>query len=283
MRNLDVTTLRSFVAVAEAGGVTRAAGFLNLTQSAVSMQIKRLEVVLDTQLLDRSGRGVALTGAGEQLLSYARRLVSLNDEAVNVLKADAPSGSLRLGVPHDVVYPVIPRALKQFAAEFPNVKVTLESSHTKVLHQMFARGECDVILTTEAEVSPGGQTLVSRPLHWVGAPSGVAWRRRPLNIAFGRLCTFRPAAIQALDTAGVRWELMTETDNDSTIHATVGADLAVHAMIEGTEPPQLARINHFGDLPELPVQNINLYKKDSGSAGLETKMATILNEQFSLR
>ena len=86
IRNLDLTALRSFVAIADAGGVTRAAGFLNLTQSAVSMQIKRLEDMLQVDLLDRAGRKVALTAAGEQLLGYARRMLTLNDEMFSVVK-----------------------------------------------------------------------------------------------------------------------------------------------------------------------------------------------------
>ena len=91
MRNLDVTTLRSFVAVAESGGVTRAAGFLHLTQSAVSMQLKRLEELLGLDLFDRSGRSIALTASGEQLLVYARRMVSLNDEVITCLLYTSPS------------------------------------------------------------------------------------------------------------------------------------------------------------------------------------------------
>ena len=102
-RNLDLTALRSFVAVADAGGVTRAAGLLNLTQSAVSMQIKRLEEALGLTLLDRSRRGVALTAEGEQLLRYARRMVALNDEAVARMTANEYEGEITLGVPHDVV------------------------------------------------------------------------------------------------------------------------------------------------------------------------------------
>ena len=110
-RNLDLTSLRSFAAVADAGGVTRAAGFLNLTQSAVSMQIKRLEESLDLQLLDRSGRSVTLTAAGEQMLGYARRLLALNDEAVARLTHQSFEGEIVMGVPADIVYPAIPRVL----------------------------------------------------------------------------------------------------------------------------------------------------------------------------
>ena len=143
MRNLDVTTLRSFVAVADAGGVTRAAGFLHLTQSAVSMQLKRLEELLGLELLDRSGRSVALTASGEQLLVYARRMVALNDEVIGRLTDQIYEGEIVLGVPHDIVYPAIPQVLKQFHAAFPRVKVQLVSSYTRSLKEQFARGDCE--------------------------------------------------------------------------------------------------------------------------------------------
>jgi DNA-binding transcriptional LysR family regulator len=179
-RNLDLTALRSFVAVADAGGVTRAAGFLNLTQSAVSMQVKRLEEMLDTTLLDRSGRQVSLTADGEALLGHARRMLSLNDEIVARLGSDLHEGEVVLGVPHDIVYPVIPQVLQHFAQDFPRMKVTLLSSFTRVLRAQFARGECDLILTTEDAADRGGVTLAELPLVWIGAPGGQAWRQSML-------------------------------------------------------------------------------------------------------
>ncbi|MBB3993481.1 DNA-binding transcriptional LysR family regulator [Sulfitobacter undariae] len=283
MRNLDLGTLRSLVAVADAGGVTRAAGFLHLTQSAVSMQLKRLEELLDVQLLDRSGRGIAFTASGDQLLSYARRMVALNDEAVVRLTAQEYVGVLRLGVPHDIVYPDIPMVLKQFTAQFPAIRIVLESSHTNTLKEMFAKGECDVILTTETTPDSGGITLAKRPLHWVGAPGGAAWRQRPLNIAYGRLCSFRPIVVSALDADNIAWEMVVESDNDSAIHATVSADLAVHTAIEGSEPLQMERIDHAGALPDLPVQQINLYKSEGkGSVPLEA-LVNLLITKFALK
>ena len=140
-RNLDITSLRSFVAIADAGGVTRAAGFLNLTQSAVSMQIKRLEDMLGCAVLDRSARKVQLTAAGEALLSYARRMLVLNDEVFGRLTQTQHEGEVVLGVPHDIVYPVIPQILRRFAAEYPRMKVTLLSSFTRVLKGQFSRGD----------------------------------------------------------------------------------------------------------------------------------------------
>ena len=159
MRNLDVTTLRSFVAVAELGGVTRAAAHLNLTQSAVSMQLKRLEELLALNLFDRSGRRIALTLNGEQLLSYAKRMVHLNDEVMMRLTDQAFEGEVILGAPHDIVYPTIPQVLKAYNAAFPRVKITLRSSSTVKLHEALDRGEVDLILTTEEDVDDGGETL----------------------------------------------------------------------------------------------------------------------------
>ncbi|MEM8633227.1 MAG: LysR family transcriptional regulator, partial [Pseudomonadota bacterium] len=108
MRTLDLTALRALVAVADSGGVTRAANLLNLTQSAVSMQMKRLEQAVGLPLLEKSGRRVVLTSAGDQLLGYARRMLALNDEAITRLTAPAYEGTLTLGVPHDIVFPHIP-------------------------------------------------------------------------------------------------------------------------------------------------------------------------------
>lgn len=280
MRNLDITTLRSFVAVADSGGVTRAAGFLHLTQSAVSMQLKRLEELLDMDLLDRSGRTIALTASGEQLLVYARRMVALNDEVIGRLTDQAYEGEIVLGVPHDIVYPAIPQVLKQFNAAFPRVKVQLVSSYTRGLKEQFGRGECDLILTTETILEPGAETLCRKPLRWVGAPGGAAWRQSPLKLAFGRLCTFRPRVIEALDAVDIAWDVIVETESDRTIEATVSADLAVHTMIEGTEPPHLERIEHGGVLPDLPMQQINLYGAHTSKGVVQDTLADFLRRAF---
>ncbi|WP_295312825.1 LysR family transcriptional regulator [Roseobacter sp.] len=281
MRNLDVTTLRSFVAVADAGGVTRAAGFLHLTQSAVSMQLKRLEEILNVDLLDRSGRTIALTASGEQLLVYARRMVALNDEVISRLTDQEYEGEIVLGVPHDIVYPAIPQVLKQFNTAFPRMRVHLVSSYTRALKDQFGKGECDLILTTETSADPGSETLCHKPLRWIGAPGGTAWRHTPLRLAFGRQCTFRPRVVEALDTAGIPWSVIVETESDRTIEATVSADLAVHTMIEGTEPPHLERIDHNGTLPDLPEQMINLYGAQSGKGLVHDTLAGFLRRAFA--
>ncbi|WP_171209908.1 MULTISPECIES: LysR family transcriptional regulator [unclassified Ruegeria] len=282
MRNLDITTLRSFVAVADHGGVTRAAGFLHLTQSAVSMQLKRLEELLGLELLDRSGRTIALTASGDQLLAYARRMVALNDEVISKLTDQAFEGEVVLGVPHDIVYPAIPRVLQRFNADFPRVRVQLVSSYSLQLKDMFNRGECDLILTTEPSSADGAETVAELPLRWIGAPGGTAWRKRPIPLALGRRCLFRPQVIAALDEAGISWELSVETENDRTIEATVAADLAVHAMLDGTEAAHLEQIDSRGILPDLPAHKINFYGGENKRGAVVDALAALVRQNFRM-
>ncbi|MEO8531228.1 MAG: LysR family transcriptional regulator [Deltaproteobacteria bacterium] len=283
-RNLDLTALRSFVAVADAGGVTRASGFLNLTQSAVSMQLKRLEESLGISLLDRTARTVSLTGEGEQLLGYARRMLELNDEVIARMTDEVYEGEIKLGVPHDIVYPAIPEVLKRFAADFPRVRVNLESSFTKSLREQFARGDIDIILTTEDGVGDGGETLVTVPLVWVGAPGGQAWRQRPLRLAFEKRCIFRVGVQSSLDEAGIRWEMAVESEQTSTIEATVAADLAVHVSLQGAGSPRLEAIQHAGALPTIPGKDINLYASDSVRSGrAASELLRLLRQAYQSR
>lgn len=280
MRNLDMTAMRAFVTVADTGGVTRASGYLNLTQSAVSMQLKRLEESLDVPLLDRSARKLSLTSQGEQMLSYARRMLALNDEALTRLTSQEYEGQLVLGVPSDIVYPAIPRVLHRFNAAFPRMRVQLVSSFTSRLRRMLERGEVNLTLATEPHLEAGGETLLERPLVWVGAIDGQQWRGRPLRLAFEELCIFRHAVQRELDRAGIPWEMAVESDNTRTIEASISADLAVNACIEGAEPRYVARIRHGGALPDLPQVKINMYGADLAKTEPQQAMVDFIRQAF---
>lgn len=280
-RNLDLSSLRSLVTVAETGGVTRAAGHLNLTQSAVSMQLKRLEESLGLDLIDRSGRGVALTATGETLVSYARRMLQLNDEALGRLTSCCEEGELVLGVPWDIVYPAIPQVLRRLNAAFPRVKINLVSSYTRLLRRGWEAGELDVILTTEDHTPPGAETVATRALEWVGAPGGQAWKGRPLRIAFSSNCIFRQPVQERLDRAGIPWEMAVESPSDRTIDATVSADLAVHVMLEGADDHRLERIAHGGTLPGLWSVHVNLYARPAPRLAAQADLVDLLRREFA--
>lgn len=280
MRNLDMTTLRSFLAVADHGGVTRAAVTLNLTQSAVSMQLKRLEELMGIALLDRSNRKIALTASGEQLISYARRIVQLNDEAISRLTDQVYEGEIMLGVPHDIIYPVVPRVLQQFNAAFPRVNVSLQSASTTRLHEALNKGEVHLILTTEEGVEPGGTTLTRMPLRWTGACGGQAWKKRPLRLAFCRVCIFRPIAMRELERHDIPWDIAVESEDDRSVEALVSADLAVGAMLEDSIPPQLEAIALSRGLPDLGCQNINMYGAERNNDEMIQDLAEMLRTGF---
>jgi DNA-binding transcriptional LysR family regulator len=279
-RNLDLTALRSFVTVADSGGVTRAALQLNLTQSAVSMQLKRLEDSVGQPLLDRSGRGVALTPQGEQLAGFARRMLALNDEAWGHLTNQAYEGEIALGVPHDIIYPHIPKALHRFACEFPRVQVKLHSSFTAELKLQMTRGEMDVILTTEAGVDTGGMVLDRQPLTWIGAQGGVVWRTRPVRFASVSRCIFKRPAIDALERAGLPWALTVDAQSFSAVDASVSADLAVCVQLESAVPRLCEVIRHNGALPALPDYLVNMYVTDGPRAALAERLAEMIRESY---
>jgi len=258
-RNLDVGTLRSFAAVIDAGGVTRAASRLNLTQSAVSMQIKRLEQSLDTTLLDRSGRGVTPTNEGDQLLEYARRMISLNDDAVDRMIAPKFEGSVAFGIPCDIIYPHGPEILSRFDRDFPRVRVNFVSSYSTKLIEEFNAGKLDVILTTEPESNASAECLAVQPLTWCGAPGGKAWTRDPVPFASARHCAFKPVAQAALENAGMDWHAGVDTDTDLGATMATAADLSIMAVLEGSYDDRLEAVPHNGKLPALPEFSINLY------------------------
>lgn len=279
-RTLDLTALRSFVAVADSGGVTRAAAVLNLTQSAVSMQVKRLEEMLGLPLLERTGRGVALSPAGEQLAGYARRMLDLNDEAWARLTSADYEGTITLGAPHDVIHPVLPRVLQRFAAAFPRMQVRLSSANTLELKADFARGAAELILTTEPGCEPGGETLAAEPIVWAGAAGGQAFRQRPLRLAYSDSCIFRGIAVAALEAAEIPWERAVSTVQCHAVEAVVLADLAVAAFLEGAVPPGTVPLPP-GALPPLGVSRINLYVARAARSQPLAALAAMIRDGFA--
>jgi DNA-binding transcriptional LysR family regulator len=258
-RNLDIAAVRSFVTVAEIGGVTRAATQLNLTQSAVSLQIKRLEETFGRPLFERTGRGVTLTTHGEQLVSHARRLLAANDQTWSQMTEASFAGEINLGSPDDLLNPHVPRVMGDFARSHPQVKVRLQSAQTMTLKERFERGELDVILTTEAEPDPGGETLATDPLVWFGAPGGEAWRRRPLPLGTVAGCIFNRAAIETLNAAGFDWKLEVDSVTNPAMDANIAADIVVRLAMRSTVPSQFEIISSWGALPRLPEFCVNMY------------------------
>ena len=279
-RTIDLGALRSFVAICEHGGVTRAATRLNLTQSAVSMQLKRLEASLGQPLFDRERKAMVPTVQGEMLLSYARRMLDLNDEVWARMTEQQYEGELTLGAPHDIVYPHIPEVLRRFTREYPRVRITLHSSYTHELKEQFARGDIDVILTTETAPDPQAEILQESELVWIGAPAGVAWRQRPLPLAFETGCIFRPWVQKALDMAEIPWVMAVDSFSIRTVDASISADIAVHAAISFTVQRRYEVIDHGGALPQLPPIKVAMYVAEGTHNPLAQKLAEVVRQKW---
>jgi DNA-binding transcriptional LysR family regulator len=273
VRNLDTSVLRTFLGVADAASMTGAAAALNLTQAAVSQQIKRLEESFGTQLFERDRRGMKLTHAGERLFGKARRLVALNDEIFTDMTAPTEEGEARFGVPYDLVNTYLPPILKNFAKAYPRVKISLVSQPSIILLESLRSGEIDLALVEDRAPVPDCEVLAIEPLVWVGAKGGEAYLKRPLPVSFGsEVCVFRPAAKDALNEAGIEWWAVSEIGNEA-LYATVHTDLAVMPLMRSTVPPSLHVLGPTSGLPSLPAYSVCLHLRKAGSSRIADALA----------
>lgn len=283
LRDIDVGLLRAFVAVAETGRMTTAARVVNVSQGAVSQQIKRLEALFGMNLFDRTADAARLTRDGEKLIPQAHRLIALNDQVIEQMRKGDFSGEVRLGVPHDVVGKLMPPILRRFSQEHPNVLVTLVSETTHSLRMNLRERKVDLALMTESEPADREQHLLTDRLVWVGAKGGDAWRRRPVAVALGQDgCAFRALAIKALTQSGIDWRPICQVGSLEPVFATLEADMAVAPFLFRTVPDRLAVLAE-GHLPSLPVFHINLRLPSNGVTRVTTELARHIREGFSRR
>src|SRR5471032_1080092 len=259
-QNLDVALLRAFLTVVEAGGITRAAAILNVSQAAASQQIKRLEEALASKLFERAGRGLVLAPGGERLLAQARRLLSLNDDVWSSMRTPSFEGEVRLGVPYDIIASFVPPILRRFAKAQPRVRVSLVCEDSRVVREQLRSGGVDLALTTETECGRHGETLRTDRLVWVGAPGGDAYAKNPLPVSLGApSCTFRPVAIEALGKVRRDWRAVCEVSRMEQVHAAHEDDIAVAQLLRSSVPEHFEILGRAARLPPLPEFRINLY------------------------
>jgi DNA-binding transcriptional LysR family regulator len=280
-RDIDTALLRAFVAVVETGSVTGAAALLNLTQAAVSQQLKRLEDLFGVELFERHHKRLALRPNGERLLAHAHKLIALNDEVFGAMSAPAYEGEVRLGTPHDIVGPYLPPILRRFDKAWPRVRVSLKCTTTPQLLELMRRGNIDLTLTTEQRCGPNGQTLLEDDLVWAGATNGTAHNRDPLPVSLGdEKCEFRPVVLKALRAAGRDWRPVCEVSSMEPLLASIEADLAIAPLLRTTIPHYLQAIERDRRLPRLPKFLINLYLPPARRSEIAVELARHIAQEF---
>lgn len=245
--DLDLDLLRGFVTVAERGGFTAAGTALGLTQSAISLKVKRLEDILGKRVLERGGRGVALTREGETLLAYARRMLALNDEAVRRMIAPPVEGRLRLGVADHFIPRNLAPVLARFAQIYPQVRLEVEVGRSHELRGAMAEGALDLVLGKRRDGETEGRPIFTETIVWVAAPDWQAPAERPLPIAMlPQGCMFRDRALAALARAGIAFEVVFTSASLPGVAAAAQAGFATTVLGRAGLPPGLV------ERPELP-------------------------------
>jgi DNA-binding transcriptional LysR family regulator len=231
---LDLELLRSFVSVVDAGGFTRAGERVHRTQSTVSQQIKRLEDDVGQPLLNRSGKDVTPTEAGERLLSYARRLLALAEEARDVLARPGNEGAVRLGVPEDFAAYRLAKLLAAFSRSHPTLRLDIRADQSTNLKRDLERGDLDLALFKRAAGEKGGIAVWPERVHWVTSKSHPRDTRTgsvPL-IGFPAGCLYRAGAIHALESAGRTWHMAYTSSSLAGIQAAVAAGMGLGILSE---------------------------------------------------
>ena len=264
---IDSALLKTFSVVAETEHVTRAAERLNCVQSAVSMQIKRLEEAVQVRLFERRGRGIKLTQEGQILLRYAHRMNRLTEEALIEMGRRVPAGQIRIAAT-DITMCYMPRVLERLHAHHPMIDVELHCNRSWEALDALDAGEVDLAFVTQHDNRSGARRVSRTPMVWACATHSDVHLRRPLPLAiFGPGCIYRKAALAALEKRGIDYRLAYESPSRSGIDCAVQAGLAV-TVVPGdlvTADLQVLRPTRT-DFPRLPILNTYTFTKPSDRA-----------------
>ncbi|MCP9338669.1 LysR substrate-binding domain-containing protein [Stutzerimonas xanthomarina] len=279
--SIDAELLRSFVAIADHGGFTRAAEAVNRTQSAISMQMKRLEEdVLQRSVFERDGRQVKLTAEGQILLGYARRILKLHGEVLTTLREPHMVGSVRIGTPDDYVMRFLPGILSRFAQAYPLVQVEV---HCEPSYQLLHRRDLDLSIVTREPGTEIGQMLRRERFVWAEAPGFNAHEQRPMPLAmFNTDCFCRAWACNALDSLDIPYRVAYTSPSLSALMAVTNAGLAVTAQLQSLVTADMRLLGEAEGMPELPSCSIVLLRNERNQSQVSETLAEHIVEGFRL-
>ncbi|MCK0207568.1 LysR substrate-binding domain-containing protein [Starkeya koreensis] len=272
---LDIDQLRTFIAIAETGSFTRAADVVHKTQSAVSMQMKRLEERVGKPIFARDGRASRLTDEGDRLLDYARRIVKLNMEAVASLASAELSGRVRLGVPDDYADRYLPEIMARFSATHPNVELTVVCDPSTDLIDRIDTGDLDLAIITDCETVNRETEIIRREqLLWVGSSRHPVHLETPVPLALGRqTCNWRQEAISMLQAVGRPFRILYTSSNSTAVSAAVLSGLAISVLPESGLRPGMRVLGPSDGFPALAPCRIGLLRNRHEASPLADALA----------
>ncbi|MFN9926674.1 MAG: LysR substrate-binding domain-containing protein [Phenylobacterium sp.] len=278
MANLDLDLVRSFVAIAEVKSFTRAGERLGRSQSAVSLQMRRLEDLIGRRLFSRDPRHVVLTADGEMFLPQARRLLRLNDEILSELTGGDVAGEVRLGAPEDFATVHLPDILGEFTRANPRATLAVTCDLTLNLLEQLRDGALDLALVKREPRGPDmGGRVWREPLGWVGADASVAESEGPVPLVVAPSpCVYRKRAIGALERVGRPWRCAYTSPSLAGQQAALRAGLGVTVLPLEMAPSDLARLGPAQGLPDLPDTEIALMRAPTAVPAAAEKLAAFI-------
>lgn len=280
--NLDMDALRSLEAILRLGSLAGAAERIGRSPSAISQQMRKLELQLGEPLFRKQGRRVVLTEAGERVHAYARRILELNDEAVHAVRGAAIDGVVRFGLPGDFAESWLPAALGQFRKAYPAVRVDVLVEGNRMLLERLDRGELDLVLAMNHGGRLDAERLATLPMSWIGAAGTAEVVRADtvLDLAlYQPPCFFRQAGTAALERAGIAWRPAFVTASLHSLWVGVAAGLGITVRTSVELPPALMRLDERHGLPGLPSVDLCLHAAAGSASAALTHLRRAVIEQ----
>ncbi|TQV69735.1 LysR substrate-binding domain-containing protein [Denitrobaculum tricleocarpae] len=275
-RDLEIDLLRSFLAVAAHLNFTRAAESVSRTQSAVSLQIKRLEEIVGRPLFDRTRQSVSITPTGEALKVYANRILLANDAALSQIRHPEAEGRIRIGAPDDYATLVLPKILSVIEAEHPRLQIEVVCENTPDLLRMLDSRDLDIAIAVHAPDAVSGQILCYEPLHWVASPGYINDPDDDLSlILWPPKCISREIALESLRQTDRKWRVAYSTRSIGLIESALLSGSAVGVMEASCIPDSLRIVDGQVGLPPLTEVAISLHRSNEEAPNASHVSATI--------
>ena len=272
---LDSDLLRTFIAIADTGSFSRGADRLFRSQSAVSLQIKRLETTLGKPVFERRARGITLTPIGEKLRPVAQRVVNLLDVTIGELRGDALEGSIRIGIPDEYGETILPSVIANFVRQHPQVELGVRCGFSASFPHALASGELD--LAVYAAESPDADTLLLRKekTYWIRSINHQTHELDPLPVAlFDRECWWRDRALQALESSGRRYRVVYTSESVAGVLAAISAGVAIGLVGENAINTGLKILSEVDGLPGIPSSALVIGRRE----GVDSPIADAMTE-----
>ena len=278
---LDSELLRTFLAIADSGSFSGGAERILRSQSATSLQIKRLERFIGAEVFHRHARGVTLTPTGERLRPVAQQVVDLLDVTIGDLRTAALEGPVRIGIPSDFGGTVLPDAISRFSRDHPGVELEVRCGFSAVFPRALADGALDLAVYPEEDDTGGGHLLLRERTLWACARHLRVQERDPLPVAlFDRPCWWRDRALEALEAAGRRFRVVYSSESNVGVMAAIESGIAVGVLGAYSITGRMRTLSPEDGLPDLPDSRLVLQVNRRGTSPAVEAMAGMLAEAF---